>query len=89
MVSGTVFSLVLHGAHLRSGLRDRQSNVKDEEAKAEKIQFVEMKEPPKVPDSRRAEEVVVKPPPPKGFRFCARRSNHQDSRDRSDQSHHQ
>jgi protein TonB len=45
-----------------------RAGVKDEKAKAEKIQFVEMKkEPPKVPDKPPPKEVVVKPPPPKGF----------------------
>jgi protein TonB len=46
-----------------------RAGVKDEKAKAEKIQFVEVKkEPPKVPDKPPPpKEVVVKPPPPKGF----------------------
>jgi protein TonB len=70
MAGGTTFSIVLHiiliGAAVYATAR---AGVKDEKAKSEKIQFVEMKkEPPKVPDKPPPpKEVVVKPPPPKGF----------------------
>src|SRR5712672_3154982 len=60
MAGGTTFSIVLHTLLIGAAVyATARAGVKDEKAKAEKIQFVEMKkEPPKVPD---------KPPPPKGF----------------------
>jgi protein TonB len=70
MAGGTVFSLVLHTVLISGAVyATAKAGVKDEKAKAEKIQFVEMKkEPPKVPDKPPPpQEVVVKPPPPKGF----------------------
>jgi periplasmic protein TonB len=70
MAGGTVFSLVLHTVLISGAVyATAKAGVKDEKAKAEKIQFVEMKkEPPKVPDKPPPpKEVVVKPPPPKGF----------------------
>jgi protein TonB len=70
MAGGTVFSIVLHTVLIGAAVyATARAGVKDEKAKAEKIQFVEMKkEPPKVPDKPPPpKEVVVKPPPPKGF----------------------
>jgi protein TonB len=70
MAGGTVFSVVLHTFLIAGAVyATARAGVKDEKAKAEKIQFVEMKkEPPKVPDKAPPpKEVVVKPPPPKGF----------------------
>jgi protein TonB len=69
MAGGTVFSIVLHTVLIAGAVyATARAGVKDEKAKAEKIQFVEMKkEPPKVPDKPPPKEVVVKPPPPKGF----------------------
>jgi periplasmic protein TonB len=69
-VGGTIFSVVLHIVLLGAAVyATARAGVKDEKAKAEKLQFVEMKkEPPKVPDKPPPpKEVVVKPPPPKGF----------------------
>ena len=70
MAGGTVFSIVLHTVLIAGAVyATARAGVKDEKAKAEKIQFVEMKkEPPKVPDKAPPpKEVIVKPPPPKGF----------------------
>ena len=70
MAGGTTFSIVLHTVLIGAAVyATALAGVKDEKAKAEKIQFVEMKkEPPKVPDKPPPpKEVVVKPPPPKGF----------------------
>jgi protein TonB len=69
MAGGTVFSIILHTVLIAGAVyATARAGVKDEKAKAEKIQFVEMKkEPPKVPDKPPPKEVVVKPPPPKGF----------------------
>jgi protein TonB len=70
MAGGTVFSIVLHTLLIGGAVyATARAGVKDAKAKAEKIQFVEMKkEPPKVPDKPPPpKEVVVKPPPPKGF----------------------
>jgi len=70
MAGGTTFSIVLHTVMIGAAVyATARAGVKDEKAKAEKIQFVEMKkEPPKVPDKPPPpKEVVVKPPPPKGF----------------------
>jgi protein TonB len=69
MAGGTIFSVVLHTVLIAGAVyATARAGVKDEKAKAEKIQFVEMKkEPPKVPDKPPPKEVVVKPPPPKGF----------------------
>jgi protein TonB len=70
MAGGTVFSIVFHTVLIGAAVyATARAGVKDEKAKAEKIQFVEMKkEPPKVPDKPPPpKEVVVKPPPPKGF----------------------
>ena len=71
MAGGTVFSVVLHTVLIAGAVyATARAGVKDEKAKAEKIQFVEMKkEPPKeVPkEPPPPKEVVVKPPPPKGF----------------------
>jgi protein TonB len=70
MAGGTVFSIVLHTVLISAAVyATARAGNKDEKAKAEKIQFVEMKkEPPKVPDKPPPpKEVVVKPPPPKGF----------------------
>jgi protein TonB len=70
MAGGTIFSIVLHTVLIAGAVyATAAAGVKDEKAKAEKIQFVEMKkEPPKVPDKPPPpKEVVVKPPPPKGF----------------------
>jgi protein TonB len=70
MAGGTMFSLVLHTVLISGAVyATAKAGVKDDKAKAEKIQFVEMKkEPPKVPDKAPPpKEVVVKPPPPKGF----------------------
>jgi protein TonB len=70
MAGGTVFSIVLHTVLIGAAVyATARAGVKDEKAKAEKIQFVEVKkEPPKVPDKPPPpKEVVVTPPPPKGF----------------------
>jgi protein TonB len=70
MAGGTIFSIVLHTVLIAGAVyATARAGVKDEKAKSEKIQFVEMKkEPPKVPDKPPPpKEVVVKPPPPKGF----------------------
>jgi len=70
MAGGTMFSVVLHTVLIGGAVyATAKAGSKDEKAKAEKIQFVEMKkEPPKVPDKPPPpKEVVVKPPPPKGF----------------------
>jgi protein TonB len=70
MAGGTIFSIVLHTVLIAGAVyATAAAGVKDEKAKAEKIQFVEMKkEPPKVPDKPPPpKEVIVKPPPPKGF----------------------
>ena len=70
MAGGTTFSIVLHTLLIGAAVyATARAGVKDEKAKSEKIQFVEMKkEPPKVPDKPPPpKEVVVKPPPPKGF----------------------
>ena len=70
MAGGTMFSIVLHTVLIGGAVyATARAGVKDEKAKAEKIQFVEMKkEPPKeAPKEPPPKEVVVKPPPPKGF----------------------
>jgi protein TonB len=71
MAGGTMFSIVLHTVLIAGAVyATARAGTKDEKAKAEKIQFVEMKkEPPKeVPkEPPPPKEVVVKPPPPKGF----------------------
>jgi periplasmic protein TonB len=70
MAGGTVFSVVLHTFLIAGAVyATARAGVKDEKAKAEKIQFVEMKkEPPKEPPKEvPPKEVIVKPPPPKGF----------------------
>jgi protein TonB len=71
MAGGTIFSIVLHTVLIGGAVyATAKAGTKDEKAKAEKIQFVEMKkEPPKeVPkEPPPPKEVVVKPPPPKGF----------------------
>ena len=70
MAGGTMFSVVLHTVLIGGAVyATAKAGSKDEKAKAEKIQFVEMKkEPPKVPDKPPPpKEVIVKPPPPKGF----------------------
>ena len=70
MAGGTVFSVVLHTFLIAGAVyATARAGVKDEKAKAEKIQFVEMKkEPPKEPPKETPPtEVIVKPPPPKGF----------------------
>jgi protein TonB len=70
MAGGTMFSIVLHTVLIGGAVyATAKAGVKDEKAKAEKIQFVEVKkEPPKVPDKPPPpKEVVVTPPPPKGF----------------------
>ncbi len=70
MAGGTMFSVVLHTVLIGGAVyATAKAGSKDEKAKAEKIQFVEMKkEPQKVPDKPPPpKEVVVKPPPPKGF----------------------
>ena len=70
MAGGTTVSNVLHTVLIGAAVyATARAGVKDEKAKSEKIQFVEMKkEPPKVPDKPPPpKEVVVKPPPPKGF----------------------
>lgn len=71
MAGGTMFSIVLHTVLIGGAVYATASaGMKDEKAKAEKIQFVEMKkEPPKpkVEEPPPPKEVIVKPPPPKGF----------------------
>src|SRR5436305_9217606 len=70
MAGGTTFSIVLHTVLIAGAVyATARAGTKDEKAKSEKIQFVEVKkEPPKVPDKAPPpKEVVVKPPPPKGF----------------------
>ncbi|HET6761174.1 MAG TPA: hypothetical protein VFH13_03700, partial [Gemmatimonadaceae bacterium] len=70
MAGGTIFSIVLHTVLIAGAVyATAAAGVKDEKAKAEKIQFVEMKkEPvPEKPKEPPPKEVIVKPPPPKGF----------------------
>src|SRR5881398_83606 len=70
MAGGTVFSVVLHTVLIAAAVyATAKAGTKDEKAKNEKIQFVEVKkEPPKPKDEPPPpKEVVVKPPPPKGF----------------------
>jgi protein TonB len=69
MAGGTIFSIVLHTVLIAGAVyATARAGVKDEKAKAEKIQFVEMKkEPPPEKKPEPPKEVVVKPPPPKGF----------------------
>jgi protein TonB len=70
MAGGTVFSIVLHTVLIAGAVyATAAAGVKDEKAKAEKIQFVEMKKEPvvKKEEPPPPKEVVVKPPPPKGF----------------------
>ena len=70
MAGGTVVSIVLHTVLIAGAVyATAKAGTKDEKAKAEKIQFVEMKkEVPKPKDEPPPpKEVVVKPPPPKGF----------------------
>jgi len=69
MAGGTVFSIVLHTILIAGAVyATARAGVKDEKAKAEKIQFVEMKkDPPPEKKPEPPKEVVVKPPPPKGF----------------------
>lgn len=71
MAGGTVFSLVLHTALISGAVyATARAGIKDEKAKAEKIQFVEVKkEPPKEAPKEPPppKEVIVRPPPPKGF----------------------
>jgi periplasmic protein TonB len=69
MAGGTVFSVVLHTVLIAGAVyATARAGVKDEKAKVEKIQFVEMKkEPPPEKKPEPPKEVVVKPPPPKGF----------------------
>jgi len=70
MAGGTIFSIVLHTVLIAGAVYATASaGVKDEKAKAEKIQFVEMKKEPvvKKEEPPPPKEVVVKPPPPKGF----------------------
>jgi len=70
MAGGTLFSIVLHTVLIGGAVyATAKAGTKDEKAKAEKIQFVEMKkEVPKPKDEPPPpKEVVVKPPPPKGF----------------------
>ena len=65
MAGGTVFSVVLHTFLIAGAVyATARAGVKDEKAKAEKIQFVEMKkEPPKEPPKETPpKEVIVKPP---------------------------
>jgi len=70
MAGGTVFSVVLHTVLIGGAVyATAAAGNKDEKTKAEKIQFVEMKKEP-VPEKKAPEppkEVIVKPPPPKGF----------------------
>jgi protein TonB len=70
MAGGTIFSIVLHTVLIGGAVyATAAAGVKDEKAKAEKIQFVEMKKEPvvKKEEPPPPKEVVVKPPPPKGF----------------------
>src|SRR5450759_1545826 len=69
MAGGTLFSVVLHTILIAAAVyATARAGVKDEKAKAEKIQFVEMKkEPPPEKKPEPPKEAVVKPPPPKGF----------------------
>ena len=68
---GTVFSIALHTILIAGAVyATATAGIKDEKTKAEKIQFVEVKKEP-VPEKPKEveppKEVVVKPPPPKGF----------------------
>jgi protein TonB len=70
MAGGTVFSVVLHTVLIAAAVyATAKAGTNNEKAKAEKIQFVEVKkEVPKPKDEPPPpKEVVVKPPPPKGF----------------------
>src|SRR5256714_2705152 len=71
MAGGTMFSVVLHTVLIGAAVyATARAGTKDEKAKSEKIQFVEMKkEPPKEEPKEPPppKEVIVKPPPPKDF----------------------
>src|SRR6476646_10068908 len=69
MAGGTVFSVVLHTVLIGGAVyATARAGIKDEKAKAEKIQFVEMKKDvPVKKEPPPPKEVIVKPPPPKGF----------------------
>ena len=71
MAGGTIFSVVLHTVLIGGAVyATARAGIKDDKAKAEKIQFVEMKKepPPEKPkEAPPPKEAVVKPPPPKGF----------------------
>jgi protein TonB len=69
MTGGTVFSVVLHTVLIGGAVyATARAGIKDEKAKAEKIQFVEMKKDvPVKKEPPPPKEVIVKPPPPKGF----------------------
>jgi protein TonB len=71
MAGGTLFSIVLHTVLIGGAVyATARAGIKDEKAKAEKIQFVEMKKEPPKPEPEKPpppKEVVIKPPPAKGF----------------------
>jgi protein TonB len=74
LAGGTLFSMILHGALGAAAVAATAgAGIANDEKKAEKIQFVEMKkEPPKPktpepPPPPPPKDVVVKAPPPKGF----------------------
>ena len=74
LAGGTLFSMVLHGVLGAAAVAATAgAGIANDEKKAEKIQFVEMKkEPPKPktpepPPPPPPKDVVVKAPPPKGF----------------------
>src|SRR6476646_7911049 len=69
MAGGTVFSVVLHTVLIGGAVyATARAGIKDEKAKAEKIQFVEMKKDvPVKKEPPPPKEVIAKPPPPKGF----------------------
>ena len=74
LAGGTLFSMIFHGALITVAVvATASAGIADDDAKNEKIQFVEMKkEPPPPPKPKEApppppKDVVMKAPPPKGF----------------------
>ena len=74
LAGGTLFSMIFHGALIAAAVTATAgAGIANDEKKAEKVQFVEMKkEPPKPkkpepPPPPPPKDVVMKAPPPKGF----------------------
>lgn len=73
LAGGTLFSMVLHGGLIAAAIAATAgAGIADDESKAEKVQFVEMKKEPPKPKTKEPpppppKDVVMKAPPPKGF----------------------